>query len=364
MSTELVLIEIQNPLQVFSTPKGLDCIIDKIEAEAKSIDRDISTEAGRDNIRSLAFKLAKSKTALDKMGKELTEEQRSQINAVNAERKRAWDRMEALQAEIRAPLTEWEQREELRVQGHEKAIADVLALLPTDLVNPGSAAIQARIDAYNQLPERDWQEFAQRADLSKKEVALALQAALVTATKSEAEAAELARLRAEEQARQQKERDDRIAAEAAAKAKADAEAIAAAAAKAAAEREEKERQDKIAAQQRADAAEKAAKAAADKAALDAVLAAALAETEKQKAAEAAAQKERDRQAAEKAAEEKATAKRAADTAHKSKINNEALTPILLVLNSVQAGTATAEQAAKEIVTRIARGEIPHVSIKY
>ncbi len=77
MSNDITIITIQNPLQVFSTPNGLDSIIDKIEAEAKSIDRDISTEAGRDNIRSLAFKLAKSKTFLDKMGKELTEEQRA-----------------------------------------------------------------------------------------------------------------------------------------------------------------------------------------------------------------------------------------------------------------------------------------------
>ncbi len=378
MSTEVALIEIKNPLQIFSTPKGLDAIIDKIEVEAKSIDRDISTEAGRDNIRSLAFKLAKTKTFLDKTGKDLTEDARLQIAAVNAERSRVWDRMEKLQAEIRQPLTDWEQAEKKRVDAHEAGILTIQQHIifaappsPDDI----ERSIASLIDFGK---SRNWEEFAMRAEYEHKTAHTWLISKIAEVKKNEADAIELARLRAEEDARKQKEHDDQIAAAAAAKAKSDAEAIAAqAAAKASAEakaaedkaaseaaaaaaREEKERQEKIAAQQRAEKAESDAKAAADKAALDAVLAAALAETEKKKAAEAAAQAERDKAAALKAAEEKAAAARAADTAHKAKINNEALAALADVISECDEG----DDKLKTIIIAIAKGVIPHVSIKY
>ena len=52
-------------------PGGVDSILERIFAEARSTPRDISTPAGRDAIKSLAYKVARSKTALDDMGKKL-----------------------------------------------------------------------------------------------------------------------------------------------------------------------------------------------------------------------------------------------------------------------------------------------------
>lgn len=387
MSQELTVIEISNPLVVFSTPKGLDAVIDKIEAEAKSVVRDISTQAGRDNIRSLAHDLAKAKNMLDKMGKDLTEEQRAQITAVNAERSRAWDRMEALQAEIREPLTTWENADKVRVKAHEDGLV-IIQNHTVFLAPPSPTDVERSIASLIEYGKsRNWDEFAGRAQMEHEKAYKYLTEKLAEVKKNEADALELARLKAEEAARLQAEREAKIAADAAAKAKADAEAVAALAAKkaadeaaAAAAREENERIEKVAAQQRAEKAEadraaaakqaeidkqqaaEAAKAAADKAALDAVLAAALAETEKQKAVEAAAQAERDRNAAEIDKQIKAQKEREADKTHKAKINNEAAAALVLKIETHAAGDV--EGLVKKILTAIVKGEIPHVSITY
>ncbi len=358
-----------------------------VEAEAKSVVRDISTQAGRDNIRSLAHDLAKAKNRLDKMGKDLTEEQRVQIAAVNAERSRAWERMEALQKEIRAPLTEWEEADEKRVAAHEAAL--VFIQNHTEyLLPPSSADIERSIAHLIEFGKsRNWEEFSGRAQMEHEKAYKYLTEKLVEVKKNEADALELARLKAEEAERQQKERDAKIAADAAAKAKAEAEELAAqVAAKAAAEaaaaaaREENERIEKVAAQQRAEKAEadraaaakqaeidkqqaaEAAKAAAEKAENDAKIAAEKAEADKLKAVEEAAKAERDRQAAEIEAQVKAQKEREADKAHKAKINNEAAAALVLKIETHAAGDV--EGLVKKILTAIVKGEIPHVTITY
>src|SRR5947209_7999861 len=106
---ELIALETLTPLQVFSD-NGLDPIIERIEKEARSILLDISTEKGRKEIASLAYKVAQSKNTLDKMGKDLVSGWKEQAKKVDAERAKAWDRLEALQKEIRLPLTEWENK--------------------------------------------------------------------------------------------------------------------------------------------------------------------------------------------------------------------------------------------------------------
>lgn len=398
MSNDLTIIAIQNPLQAFSTPNGLDSIIDKIEAEAKSIDRDISTEAGRDNIRSLAFKLAKSKTFLDKMGKDLTEEQRAQITAVNAERKRAWERMEALQEEIRAPLTEWEQRDKRRIEAHEAVINLIVAARndPFDkTAGLESDLIKARMDNLPALMNREWEEFSMKSIQEVDATRLHLETMYRLALKQEKDAAELARLRAEEEERRRIAHEEQIAA----KARKEAEEKAAqaaeaerqrveAAAQAERERVQREKDEAAAAaqkklddaeterkrieQQRIDADERTRKAqekaAADKAAMDKVLADALQAAEDAKAealkkadAEkvAAIEKERKRVADEKAHDEKVQAERERNKAHQGKVNREAVTALIAIDHP-----ALTEDLAKLIITAIAKGAISHVKISY
>jgi hypothetical protein len=87
---------------------AIDPLIERIEAEVRSHVADLTTKKGRDAIASLAFKVSKSKTALDTAGKALTETQKAEIKVVDDARKKIRDRFDALRDEARKPLTDWE----------------------------------------------------------------------------------------------------------------------------------------------------------------------------------------------------------------------------------------------------------------
>lgn len=349
----LVTIETLTPEVVFA-PGGVDAIISKLEADVRSVKTDMSTEAGRKEIASLAYKVARSKTALDDMGKDLVSGLKAQAGKIDAERRVIRDRLDALKDEVRKPLTDWENADKERVAAHEQALAGMIQLIHTPATC--SDDIRRYLSDLSQAAQRDWQEFASRATATADEVRASLNRSLADMVKREAEAAELARLRAEQAAREQKEREDRIAAEAAERARIAAETKAkqeaeATAAKADAERRRVE-QEAAAALARAERAEAERKAAAEKALRDAREAAEAAERKRV----AAIEDERKRVADEKARADAETAKREADKQHRAKINNAA------VLAFIAGGMTDAD--AKLAVTLIAKRQIPAVSISY
>ncbi len=286
---------------------------------------------------------------------------------MNAERKRAWERMEALQEEIRKPLMDWEERDKRRLEAHEAALALVVAARNDPFAGTDSALIKERMDNLPGLMNREWEEFSMKAIQEADASRLHLETMYHLSLKMEKDAADLARLRAEEEERTRKfhalyqeAHDENVAFTAAYNARRAAEEKAAKAAEAErqrvereaqAERERVQREKEEAAaaaeterqrieQQRLDAEERTRKAqekaAADKATMDKVLADALQAAEDAKAealrkadAEKAAAIEKERQsvADEKAREEKATAERERNRAHKKKINNEVLEAI-------------------------------------
>jgi hypothetical protein len=353
-STDLVAFEMLSPMTVFA-PGGVNDILDKITREVRSTQTDISTKAGREAVASLAYKVARSKTALDDMGKNLVAEWKAKAGAVDAERRAIREKLDALRDEVRKPLTDWEDAEKKRVADHEQAIATIEELARFDIA-PSVADVTARLDAFLALPSRDWEEFQKRGLAAQTAAAAALEKIHAEAIKREAEAAELARFRAEQIAREQKERDDRIAAEAAERARSEAEAKAkreaeetAARAEAERRRVEQERADAIARAERAEADRQASAAKAKQDAKDAAEAAernrlAAIETERKRVADEAA-----RVAAE-------TAKREANQKHLAKINNDVLAAL------VSRGVET--ELGKTIIAAIARGEIPHTKISY
>lgn len=362
MSTELVVLQNITPLQVFSDQQTADALFEKIKQEAASVGTDVSTEEGRAAIRSMAYKIARSKTALDEMGQSLTEDARKTIDAVNAERRRLKGKMEELQETVRKPLTEYEEREKQRVAEREGRIAEMSGLLTflghsDNGPHPLLPEIEQRLDRLRVLEQFDWQEFSDRAAKMAAEVNRQLTDHLEKRKKYDADQAELARLRREEEERKAEAERKRIADEAAAKAKADAEAKAAEDARIAQEKADREKRE--ADQRAADEKARADKAEADRIAAEEKHKADLkaAEEKAQRDAEAAAQAERDRQAAEKKAEEDAAAKRAADLEHKRKINNEAV-------QALMTHAALDETQARAVVATIASGQVPNVSIKY
>ena len=109
--TMLAVIETKDVQTVFVTPNGLDPILHKIATEARSFVADTSTASGRKNIASIAFRVAKTKTYLDSLGKDLVDGLKEIPKKVDANRKSMRDFLDALKDEVRQPLTLWEEEE-------------------------------------------------------------------------------------------------------------------------------------------------------------------------------------------------------------------------------------------------------------
>ena len=224
---ELIIIENVNATTVF-TQGGLDAILNDLAERARSIVLDGSTAKGRDEIRTIAARLAKSRTALFKAAKELREPLQADVKVIMAESNRMEEFMKGLEAEIRKPLTDFETAEKERIAAHEAALAEIAGGGDRAQAEWQTLPIETMQDRLTEIMNgdgvRDWQEFKSRADRVVEEAANKIRAAIEQRTKYDAEQAELARLRAEQVAREQQERDKKIADEAAEKARLDAEA--------------------------------------------------------------------------------------------------------------------------------------------
>ncbi|TAL82035.1 MAG: hypothetical protein EPN62_05615 [Candidimonas sp.] len=338
ISTELVdLPPKESALAIYSSVGGLDQLIDQIRAKVVGTIYDMKTVKGRSECASDAFKVAKSKTAIEKLGKALSAEYKEIPKKIDAERKRAFDALEALQKEVRQPLTDWEDAEQARVARHKLAIELLEQALPVH--DFSSNTIRTTIAAIEMTTvDESWEEFETEGHRVKAKTLEGLQTALATREKYEAEQAELAKLRAESEARRIQDEKDRIAREAAENATRAAEADAKAA-------QEKAEQDKRDAEERQKQAE--ARAEAER----------LASVERAKqAAESARLAEIKRQDDEREAEAAAQRRREADRAHKAKINGAALAAFV--------GKGLTEECAKKAIVLIAQGVIPAITINY
>lgn len=217
---ELIIIEDAKALDLFSTEGGLDFILDEAKALVDGFTHDISTSTGRKETASLAYKIAKFKTRLDGMGKELTSEWKEKAKLVDNNRKHLRDELDALKALARKPLTDWENAELARKAAHGHGIKELTYLMEIEDATSESISVSLEAAKSTAMGEQ-WEEFAAEAARVKDEVVTFLEAALEKMLKAEAEAVELDRLRKEEAARQQEARDEAIRVEAADKARAD-----------------------------------------------------------------------------------------------------------------------------------------------
>lgn len=264
----LILKEVSdNAVIVLTDPVKLDQYLAALRAEVDANPGDTATASGRDIIRSNASGIGKKKSAIEKVRLAKTEEWRSLTAAVNAAGKVVKERFQALQDEVRAPLTAWEEREDARKSEAQAIIDDMLASSVVR-IDDTSASIQERLDRIrgrNLSDEMFGPRIMEVTDLRDSTVAT-LQVALERVAQAEKDAADLARMRAEE--------DQRIADEAARRAREEADAAAAAKARQDAEAEEQRKADEAARLQRereeaADLAKRAAEEAAAQAIRDA-----------------------------------------------------------------------------------------------
>lgn len=350
---EIVSFVPANPVSVLTDEKQYSEFYRRIKEEISSHVPSVATVMGRKAIASLAYKVVRTKTAIDDAGKELNEEARAKINAVDAQRRKIRDELDALAAEVRKPLTEWEDKEEARID-HCKAMVRHIEECGKGLIGgePQPFGI-----LFHELEEKivideSFGEFAEQAQVAKDIALDKLKAAFAAHQKAEADRLELEKLRAEKEERDRAEakrlETERLAAEQAQR-----------------EREEAARQEREATEQKAreeraaqaarEEEQRKAKEAIDRAQREKDEAIAKAEADARAVREKAESEERQRQAeAKRIADEQAA--RDADKAHRSAVMKAAKEAIM----SHGAG----ENTAKKIILAIVANEIPNVSLRF
>lgn len=331
---------------------GLQQFIDLVKGEVEGEVPDLKTRKGRERIASLAAKVSKSKTAVEKPGRDYLRRLKEMPKVIEAELRDFVTKMDALRDETRRPLTEWEAAEDARIDRHNDRL-NWLKTLTDDLGELSSLHIKGLIsEAEGMQLGAHWEEFEAEAANAKDKVLSTLRAALQKREQFEAEQAELARLRREADERAEADRI-RLAQEQAVEAERQRMAQEQQAERDAAARREQELIDQAAAQQRAieqaEANRIAAEQRAEQERQDA-------ERRAEEAAERARQDERRRADAAAAEILRQQEARERDKNHRASINRAALEAFV-------AGGMT-EECAKQAITLIAQRKIPNIAISY
>lgn len=329
---DLVVIEKNNAMAVFTNNDQLDPLIEAIEKEARSLVPDVTTKKGRDAIASMAYKVARSKTYIDNAGKDLVAELKALPKQIDESRRVARERLDALKDEVRRPLTEWEE-EQARIAA-EKAAEEERQRIEVEQKS-ALEALRKQVEVHHEMALLMNDAF-DREQAEKK---------------AEAERQRIAR--EEEIKRQAEEKAKREAAE---KARREIDAAAAREREAILAKERAERE-RIEAQQRAEREQREAAERAEREKQAAV------EAERRKAQEEADRIRREAEQREQArlAEEKRKAdeqaRREADVKHRKAVGTE-------IVKALLANTSLTRDQAIEVLTAIKDGNIPHTGISY
>lgn len=337
-----IVIEPKNALAVFTQPDHIESILQQVEKEVNSFVPDVSTKKGRDAIASLGLKVAKTKTYLDGLGKDLVTEYKEVPKKIDASRKTVRDRLDALKEKVLLPKLEFEaEQERLKLEAERIAAEEAYSGMWQE-AHDIDAVITIRI--------------AEKAAAKKEydhEMALLMNDAFDRDAKAKAEeverlrkaheefitqqAAEKAKREAEEKAKrdieaaEQRERDAKLAQERAEREKLEATELAECNRIAAEQKAEREKQEAIAAEKLK------------------------AQQEAERVQHEAKQKDDARLAEEKRIADEAAA-RAANVEHKRTINQQA------VADLVAAGIP--EECAVQCVKAIAKGQVSAIAITY
>ncbi|MBL0770908.1 hypothetical protein JK332_03950 [Klebsiella michiganensis] len=299
---------------------GLDAYLEQIRQAVNEVP-DLTTKKGRDRVASLAAQVSRSKTAIEKPGREYLKRLKEAVRPAEAEIKRFVDACDELRDATRKPLTEWEAEQE-RIKAEEAMIA-----------------LHAEALAMNEEFDR---QLAARIE-SDHEMALLMNDAFDREQADKAAEAERQRIAHEEEIK-------RLAAAAAAReveqrAQREREEAAHREAVLKAQAEQAER-DRIAAEQKAEADKQAAIEAERR----------KAQEEADRIRREAEQREQARQAEEKRKADE-QARREADVRHRKAVGVE-------VVKALMANTSLTRDQAIEVLTAVKDGRIPHTGISY
>lgn len=329
-STNLVPLNDPQPAALFQ-PGGLDELLAKIEHDARALVPDASTAKGRKAIASVAAKVARSKTYLDGLGKDHVSALKEQAKAVDAVRRDMRERLDNLKAEVRQPLTQWEEAEAER-QAELQRRLELLRDIPEDTPELTAALVAARIAEVEAVEiGDDWHERREDAETAKAATLYQLGQLHATVKAREEAAAKAEAERREREETERRKREERI------------------------RQEERERADRDAEAERRRI--ETERADAERAAADAERRARQAEEAAKRNAEEAARIERYRAERKAAAEREAEEQRRRNRKHAAAVNNAAAA-------ALAATAGLTDDQAKATVIAIAKGQIPGVSIRY
>ncbi|MCQ0485640.1 hypothetical protein [Klebsiella pneumoniae] len=299
---------------------GLDAYLEQIRQAVNEVP-DLTTKKGRDRVASLAAQVSRSKTAIEKPGREYLKRLKEAVRPAEAEIKRFVDACDDLRDATRKPLTEWEAEQE-RIKAEEAM--NVLHAEALAMNEEFDRQLAARIESDHEMAllmndAFDREQADKAAEAERQRIA------------HEEEIKRLAAAAAarEVEQRAQREREEAAHREAVLKAQA-----------------EQAERDRIAAEQKAEAEKKAA-----------------VEAERRKAQEEADRIRREAEQREQArlAEEKRKAdeqaRREADVKHRKAVGTE-------IVKALMANTSLTRDQAIEVLTAVKDGRIPHTGISY
>ncbi|QUG76003.1 hypothetical protein GKQ23_13790 [Erwinia sp. E602] len=319
--TDLTVLEIKpEQAPVLYVANGLDQYLELIRQMANEVP-DLTTAKGRARVASLSAQVSRSKTLIEKPGREYLKHLKEAVKPAEAELRRFVTECDNLRDEVRRPLTEWEDEQE-RIKADQQMLDwHTEALADNELWDK---ALADRFESDHEIAlllndkfDRDAAE--KKAEAERQRVA---------------HEQEIAR-QAAEQARKEAEEAQRIEREAAARREADLRA-------------------------QAEQAEREAREALERTALLAQQAREQAECEKQEAIAAerlrAEQAEAARLAEEKRIADEA-AERAANETHRKQIGTA-------VVNALMSNAGLNREQAIATLTALKDNRIPHASITY
>ena len=184
-----VLVVEKKDLQAFFLdPAKLDTLYGHVEKMARALVADPLTKEGASQIKSCARQIASVKKRIDDIGKDVVAELKKLPGQIDANRKNLRERLEALQDDIRRPVTEIENREDE---------IDGIKRIHRRLANATAYEIAKELESVKKIPltEEKWHESLEKAKAAVEGEAKALELLKATAEKREKDAEEIEKLR-------------------------------------------------------------------------------------------------------------------------------------------------------------------------
>jgi len=230
---EIEKLDAKSGQLIYLPQNGLTPYFEHIKAQVTGEVPELATKKGRDRVASLSAQVSRSKTAVEKPGREYLKLLKAQPKLVEAQLKEFVDNCDALRDEVRKPLTDWEAAKKLHTEMLEQKVAFFeTATKQTQFelteIDPANFDEQREYvnDVISEIKETviddSFEELKDKAGAAKLFALESLDLLLVKINQAETD---LIAFKAQ-QAKEQEEREARIASEAAAQAKADAEAAA------------------------------------------------------------------------------------------------------------------------------------------